>query len=118
MKLKISFPENCISEIIIEQKFIPCLCKISHNFEIEFKVPLQPATGIVFEWDIGLIDERVPAGTGGQYLHYANGEISIVHISDDMYQILDLNMFYPSSGWRPVMKDGDYAHLMDELYGE
>lgn len=55
---------------------------------------------------------------GGQYLHYANGKISIVHISDDMYQILDLNMFYPSSGWRPVMKDGDYAHLMDELYDE
>ncbi|WP_141261634.1 hypothetical protein [Komagataeibacter diospyri] len=116
MKLRISFPDNFISEMTIDQKFVPCLCKISRDFEIEFRAPLQEVVGIVSEWDIELINERAPAGMGGKYTYYADGEISIERISDDMYRILDLKMFYPASGWRPVIKDGDYAVPKEGLW--
>ncbi|WP_082267107.1 hypothetical protein [Komagataeibacter europaeus] len=118
MKLKIAFPDNILSKIIINQKFIPCLCKISRDFGLEFRDPLQEAVGIVLEWDYTLIEERAPALVGGEYSHYADGEISIMHVSEDIYDILDLKMFYPDYGWCPIIKDGDYAVPKEGLCDE
>lgn len=53
---------------------------------------------------------------GGKYTYYADGEISIERISDDMYRILDQKMFYPESGCRPVIKDGDSAVSKEGLW--
>lgn len=118
MKLKILFPDNLVSGLMTRQKFIPCLCKISYDFEIEFRDPLQEATGIVSGWDLESISERAPMLIGGDHTHYADGEISIMQVSENIYDILDLKMFYPDYGWCPVMENGHYAVPRDGLCNE
>jgi hypothetical protein len=51
MKLNINFPDNLITDELLRQERIPCLCKISKEFEISFSDTIPESSGIVSEWD-------------------------------------------------------------------
>lgn len=46
---------------------------------------------------------------GGQYTHYADSLITLIKISEGLYQIIDLEMFYRSFGGCAVYREGQYA---------
>lgn len=71
-------------------------------------------TGIVNEWNIKDIDERVPAGVGGKYTHYKHGLITISHQIDDLYIIESLKMFVRGEGWINVIENKEYVDLIEE----
>ncbi|WP_095120370.1 hypothetical protein [Pseudomonas sp. Irchel s3f10] len=109
MKLNIHFPDNLISDDLLRQQRIPCLCKVSTQFEISFSDTVPESSGIVSGWSRDELERRAVAGAGGQYTHYANGLITLSKISEGLYQIVDLEMFYRSFGWCAVFRDGQYA---------
>ena len=77
MKLSIKFPENLLTHSLLEQRLIPCICKIATEFEIEFLDPLPEAAGTVLEWDRAELEKRAIGGVGGQYSHYAHGRVTL-----------------------------------------
>ena len=93
MKLHIHFPDNLISDDLLRQQRIPCLCKVSTQFEISFSDTVPEASGIVSGWSRDELERRAIAGAGGQYTHYANSLITLSNISEGLYQIIDLEMF-------------------------
>ncbi|MDK1397490.1 hypothetical protein [Pseudomonas protegens] len=109
MKLRIEFPEDLRTEQLLRQVRIPCLCKISENFEICFSDTVPESSGIVLEWDRKELESRAVAGGGGQYTHYANSLITLKDVGSGVYQIIDLDMFYTRFGWCEVLKNGEYA---------
>ena len=109
MKLNIVFPRAMIAESLLAQRLIPCVCKISKQFEICFLDPLPEVAGVVSEWDRSELELRAISGVGGQYSHYAHGRVTLKKIQADVYQILDLEMFYRLFGWCSVLNDGIYA---------
>ncbi len=109
MKLNIEFPANMITDDLLMQKYIPCLCKISKEFQISFTDTVPESTGIVSEWNREELELRAIAGGGGKYTHYANSLITLQKIEGDFYRIIDLEMFYTNFGWCVVLKDGEYA---------
>ncbi|MBX9409448.1 hypothetical protein K5E40_27705 [Pseudomonas baetica] len=109
MKLHIHFPDNLISDDLLRQQRIPCLCKVSKQFEISFSDTVPESSGIVSGWSREELERRAVAGAGGQYTHYANSLITLSKISEGLYQIIDLEMFYRSFGWCTVFRDGQYA---------
>lgn len=109
MKLSIVFPQILATESLLEQRLIPCICKISKEFEVSFSDPLPEVTGIVSEWDRAELELRAIAGGGGQYSHYAHGRVTLKKIHTDVYQVLDLEMFYRLFGWCSILEDGKYA---------
>ncbi|MEO4013370.1 hypothetical protein [Pseudomonas rossensis] len=109
MKLNIDFPKNLITDDLLRQERIPCLCKISKEFEISFSDTIPESSGVVSEWDRKELELRAVASTGGQYSHYACGLITFKEVSVGVYKIIDLEMFYRSFGWRTILKDGEYA---------
>lgn len=109
MKLSIKFPENLLTHSLLEQRLIPCICKIATEFEIEFLDPLPEAAGTVLEWDRAELEKRAIGGVGGQYSHYAHGRVTLKKVDIDIYQILDFEMFYRLFGWCSILEDGNYA---------
>lgn len=109
MKIKIDFPKNMITDGLIVQERIPCVCKIARNFEVCFSDTVPESSGIVEEWDRQALESRAVAGGGGEYTHYANGLITLRKIDDHYYEITDLQMFYYLYGWCYVVKNGEYA---------
>ena len=109
MKLNIKFPDNLVTDDLLRQQRIPCLCKISTRFEISFSVTIPESTGLVFDWSREELELRAVAGAGGQYTHYANSLITLSKIGQDLYEIIDLEMFYRSFGWCTVLRNGQYA---------
>ncbi|WP_432219469.1 hypothetical protein ACREYJ_12340 [Pseudomonas kribbensis] len=109
MKLNIDFPENMITDALLEHARIPCLCKVSSAFEISFSDTVPESSGVVSDWDRSELDLRAPAGAGGQYTHYSNGLITLEKVAKGIYRIVDLEMFNRCVGWCAVLKDGEYA---------
>lgn len=109
MKLNISFPKNMHTEKLLRQERIPCVCKISKEFEIYFSDTVPEASGVVSEWDRNELELRAIAGGGGQYTHYANSLITLREIEPNVYKVIGLEMFYTNFGWCVVLRDGEYA---------
>ena len=113
MKLNIEFPRNMITEELLNQKNIPCFCKVSGDFQISFQEPLPEVAGKVSEWDRIKLEERALAGAGGEYTHYTNGMITLKEIGLTQYQIIDLSFFCRSYGWCTIIENGIYATPKD-----
>jgi len=113
VKLNIVFPENMKTEQLLMQERIPCVCKISKNFEISFSDTVPEATGTVSEWDRRELELRAIAGAGGHYTHYANSLITLVAIEPGIYKIKSLEFFYVNFGWCAVISNGEYAQPGD-----
>lgn len=109
MKLVIRFPQDMRTEQLLRQSRIPCLCKVSKDFEISFSDTVPASSGFVCDWDRREFELRAVAGGGGKYTHYANGLITLRKIGVDTYKIIDLEMFYTNFGWCAILKDGEYA---------
>jgi hypothetical protein len=110
MKLSIVFPENLATRSLLAQKMIPCVCMIAGgDFCVSFREPLVEASGNVIEWHRKAIEERAPAGGGGQYSHYRHAQISLKLLEKNLYQIVDLSLFYSDVGWCSVLIDGELA---------
>jgi hypothetical protein len=109
MKLKIFFPKNMITDSLIRQERIPCVCRISTEFEISFSDTVPASSGTVLDWDRRELEQRAAAGAGGKYTHHSNSLITLNPMGDDLYEIVDLEMFYDNFGWCAVMKNGEYA---------
>lgn len=109
MKLNIHFPDNLISDDLLRQQRIHCLCKVSNQFEISFADTVPESSGIESGWNREELERRAVAGAGCQYTHYASSLITLSKIGEDVYEIIDLEMFYRSFGWCAVFQDGHYA---------
>ncbi|WP_169315892.1 hypothetical protein, partial [Pseudomonas syringae] len=109
MKLKIDFPKSMITDELLGQKRIPCFCKVSKEFEISFSDTVPESSGVVSGWDRRELELRAVAGAGGRYTHFANGLITLQKIDEDVYKIIDLEMFYRSYGWGTVLRGGGYT---------
>lgn len=109
MMLKIKFPDNLITDELIGQVRIPCLCKISTEFEISFLDTVPESSGIVLDWSREELEQRAVAGAGGEYTHYNNGLITLKKIAEGTFEIVDLEMFYRNFGWCVVLRGGEYA---------
>jgi len=109
VRLEICFPKNMISEMLLENEKIPCICKISDKFEIYFSDTVPDVTGIVTDWDRKELELRAVAGAGGKYTHFSNSLITLNKIGDDSYNIIYLSIFYVNFGWCDVLIDGEYA---------
>lgn len=105
MLLKIQLPDNLVVQSLLEQKNIPCFCRVSgSSFELLFQDPLPEATGVVEGWTQRVIDERADAGTGGQYSHYCFGMVTLMKKGEHVFDIVDLSFFKSSIGWCPIME--------------
>ncbi|HFF6214078.1 hypothetical protein I5U05_003540 [Stenotrophomonas maltophilia] len=109
MNLNITTKRNMRDDQLLKQERIPCLCKISNEFEVSFSDSVPGMAGIVTGWDRNELELRAVAGGGGQYTHYANGLITLMELEPGVYNIVALDMFYASFGWCVVLKDGEYA---------
>ncbi|WP_313282757.1 hypothetical protein [Delftia tsuruhatensis] len=113
MILNIKFQDDFFSESIKKHKYIPCICKISGEiFTIEFVPPLRSAVGRVGDFYLNDINERYPAGGGGEYTHYCFGEISLDMISEDDYNISDLRLFSRLNGWVNILEDSRLSDII------
>jgi hypothetical protein len=109
MMLRIKFPENLITEQLVVQEDIPCLCRVSKEFEVVFEDPLPEVTGVVAGWDRKMLEQRAPAGAGGRYTHYVPGRITLRKVEGDEFVIVSLSFFYCSFGWCPILEGNEYA---------
>lgn len=109
MMLKIKFPDNLITGMLSKQKNIPCRVQVSDKFEVMFFTVIPDTLGIVYDWDRELFEERAMAGAGGMYTHYKPALITLNQESDDIYEIVELSLFYNDFGWCPVIHNGAYA---------
>jgi hypothetical protein len=101
---------------------IPCFCKVKGSiFEISFSDPLPTGCGVVHEWSIEKIDERAPAGAGGEFSHFCFGTVTLEPTVEDTFQIVDLSFFKTSfPGWFPIVAAKEWAtpvcrHTLEEL---
>ncbi|WP_155294172.1 hypothetical protein [Delftia acidovorans] len=94
MKLCIKFEKNGWFEYFIKNKNIPCICKIKGNdFSVEFFSPLPEAVGTVKDFSKEEINLRAPSYGGGVHTHNSFAEISLIEVSQDIYEISDLRFF-------------------------
>ncbi len=113
LELTASFSDNLYTEMILEADRMPCLCKISRIFEIEFLVANPQVIGVVEDWNHRDIDMRVPAGAGGKYTHYSYGLISISKKETDRYIIENLSIFVLGMGWIEVIESREYTNIIE-----
>lgn len=109
MKLLIDFPKNLITDELLGQVKIPCLCKISDIFEVRFFDTVPESDGAIVDWDRNELELRAMPGTGGQYTHHAFSLITLEKIDQGSYRVIGLEMFYTTFGWCCVLADGKYA---------
>jgi len=106
LDLKISLPRNLTVTSLLEQRNIPCFCKIGGSFfELAFQAPLPAVAGEVIGWNAEVIDERAPARGGGSYTHYCFAMVTLKQLGTDIYRIFDLYFFNEISGWCPIIID-------------
>lgn len=98
-----------ITDELLKQERIPCFCRVSSEFEILFSDTIPESLGTVSDWDRRELELRAVAGAGGGYTHFSNGLITLQKVDENVYRILDLEMFYRSYGWCVVLRDGEYA---------
>lgn len=107
LTLEIAFPNNLTVEGMLEQKNIPCFCKIGgDSFELIFQDPLPTVSGKVTGWNTEIVDERAPARGGGRYTHYCFAMVTLERSAIDIYRIIDLSFFNEISGWCPIIVEG------------
>ncbi|WP_157632240.1 hypothetical protein [Variovorax sp. CF313] len=110
LALEISLLSNLTVKSMLEQKNIPCFCKVGGNhFELAFQHPLPAAVGKVTGWSTEMVDARAPAGGGGPYTHYCFATVTLEKTAPDFYRILDLSFFNEISGWCPIVVEGTLA---------
>ncbi|MBZ6532280.1 hypothetical protein [Acinetobacter seifertii] len=115
LEVIVNFEDNLYTKKILEVNDIPCVCKISSTFEIEFLEAVPQVTGKVLNWTHKDIDARVPAGTGGEYIHDKFGMISISKLDNNLYIIEKLCMFELwSGGWIKVIENREYVDIIAE----
>ena len=107
--LNIEFEKNLLTEELVLQKKIPCLCRVSKDFEIVFKDPLPEAVGVVHGWDRAMLEQRAMAGAGGKYTHYGYGLLTLKSIKENVYEITDLDFFSTGFGWCQILIDSEYG---------
>ena len=94
----------------MEQKNIPCLCRIrAHLFELEFQYPLPPCVGQVEGWSHKEIALRAPAGAGGAYAYYCFGQVTLSKLDENVFDIVDLSFFRGCTGWWPIFEGGKWS---------
>lgn len=107
MQLIVQLPDNLIVQGLLEQKNIPCLCRIKGGlFEVLFQDPLPQATGSVEGWTHKEIDTRSPAGVGGKYTHYCFGMVTLKKTAEHIFDIVDLSFFEFNLGWFTILEGG------------
>lgn len=111
LEVEVDFPNNLYTQMILESEKVPCLCKISKGFFIDFLESYPQVTGKVLNWNFRDIDLRTPAGAGGEYLHYKYGLITISYKQDNVYIIDDLEMFSLGCGWGRIIENRNYADI-------
>ncbi|QQB51076.1 MULTISPECIES: hypothetical protein [Delftia] len=115
MKLCIKFEKNGWFEYFIKNKNIPCICKIKGNdFSVEFFSPLPEAVGTVKDFSKEEINLRAPSYGGGVHTHNSFAEISLIEVSQDIYEISDLRFFYQTSGWHQILENFSLVEVVDE----
>ncbi|MCG8284445.1 hypothetical protein ACG9XY_06835 [Acinetobacter seifertii] len=115
LEVIVNFEDNLYTKKILEVNDIPCVCKISSTFEIEFLEAVPQVTGKVLNWTHKDIDARVPAGAGGEYIHDKFGMISISKLDNNLYIIEKLSMFELwSGGWIKVIENREYVDIIAE----
>lgn len=108
MLLKIQLPDNLVVKSLLEQKNIPCFCRVrGTSFELLFQGPLPQATGVVEDWTHKVIDDRAPAGAGGEFTHYCFGMVTLKKAEEHVFDIVDLSFFESTTGWCPIMTSGE-----------
>jgi hypothetical protein len=110
MLLKIQLPDNLIVQGLLEQKNIPCFCRIKgSSFELLFQDPLPQATGSVEGWSYKEIDIRAPSGAGGEYRHYCFGMVTLKREEEHAFDIVELSFFKSTLGWFPIVEGGQWC---------
>jgi hypothetical protein len=109
MKLRVKLPNNLITSELLMQELIPCLCKVSVNFELTFFETSPQVTGVMEEWDREELELRAISRIGGEFTHNACSRVTIKQVAADLYDVVHLEMFYRSYGWCVVIRDGQYA---------
>lgn len=111
LEVQVKFENNLYTEMMLETKRVPCLCRISDKFYIDFLESIPSVTGQVINWKLEDIDKRVPAAAGGKYLHHKYGLITLVHIRENIYVIETLEMFARGIGWVQIIDHREYAAI-------
>jgi len=112
LKILAEFEDNLYTEKLLEVEKVPCLCRISKIFEIDFLVANPQSTGIVTNWNHKDIDLRIPAGAGGKYTHYSYGLITLLKEQTGIYIIKNLEMFdLWENGWKQIIQDCEYTDV-------
>jgi len=115
MKLCIRFEKDGWFEYFIKNKNIPCICKIRGNdFSVEFFSPLPEAVGTVKDFSKEEINLRAQSYGGGVHTHNSFAEISLIEVSQDIYEISDLRFFYQTSGWHQILENFSLVEVVDE----
>lgn len=74
-----------------------------------FSETIPDSSGVVIGWDRGELELRAVAGAGGEYTHWANSLITLKELKPGVYEIIELQFFYRSFGWCPIVLNGEYA---------
>ncbi len=114
--LKLILPNTINAQDSINQMSIPCHCWVGKGeFKLLFSDPLFTAIGLVENWDRKKFDIVAPAYAGADYTHNNFAVISVNPINEkDSYEIRELKLFYPESGWLDVIIDGEYVERHDD----
>tara|TARA_Y100001954_G_C15433048_1_gene417811 strand:- start:128 stop:580 length:453 start_codon:yes stop_codon:yes gene_type:complete len=108
--LSAQFPSNLRTRSLLTQVDIPCLCRINYSdFEMEFRLPLQPTLGRVTGHEMKEIEVRAPAGAGGEFIYYNEGLVSLSPLKPGSYSIVKLALFDEFVGWCPIILNSEYA---------
>lgn len=67
--------------------------------------------GNVEGWTQKVIDERAPAGAGGEYTHYCFGMVTLKRAGEHVFDIVDLSFFKSTIGWCPFMANGELCEV-------
>jgi hypothetical protein len=123
MILKISFPKNLVTDSLLKQNNIPCLCKISVCVKVGFKVifrnPLPEVSGEIFHLNIKEMELRIPVRVGGEYSYTYFGLITLkASDSEEEYFIESLKFFDESYGWLSIVENGEFAPPNTNLWEE
>lgn len=111
LEIEVDFPDNLYTTMMLETEKVPCLCKISKDFLIDFLESYPQVSGKVLNFNLRDIDLRTSAGAGGKYLHYKYGLITLSYKKDNIYIIDDLEMFARGSGWQKIIQNRNYADI-------
>jgi hypothetical protein len=114
MLLHAKFPDDFATLEMLKLSDIPCICKIGKGgFRVDFLDPLPVVEGEVVGFDIRKINQRAPAGGGGEYLHYSVALITLRPAGDSIFSIESLSFFKRlSPGWFPILKNGEWAPVL------